>query len=114
MPHCSLLKSIRPEQPTEISVQNLPYVLVVPLFCSSSWNRAGFNYNCDTLYLLDVCSRLDFMELSTIFLELSSQKVIRIVVFSALVVCGNEVVPLQELNAAGGLSLEFNKRQEPV
>jgi hypothetical protein len=91
-------------------LKNGPNVLVVQLFCfQSRWIPAGCSYNCYSSYLLDVCPRLDFVAVGTLFFACSSRKGIGIVVFSGLAVLGSEAVLLQALNLAGGLSLEVLK-----
>jgi hypothetical protein len=49
-------------------LQNEPYVLVVPLFRSQSGLiPAGYGCGRSSSYLLDVCLRLDFVAVGTLF-----------------------------------------------
>jgi hypothetical protein len=76
-------------------LQNGLHVLVVQFLCSQSgWIPAGYGCSCNSLYLLDICSHLDFVAVSTLFLAWLLGKGISIVVFSALTVHGIEVVLL--------------------
>jgi hypothetical protein len=82
----------------------MPYVLVVQLFrYQSSYFPSGRGYRRNSLYLLDVCPRLDFVAVATLFEAWSSRKSIGIVVFSPLTVLRIEVVHLHALKPAGGL-----------
>jgi hypothetical protein len=50
-------------------LQNGPYVLVLQSFCSQSgWIPAGCGYSHNSLYLLDVCLRLDFVAVGKLLL----------------------------------------------
>jgi hypothetical protein len=84
------------------------------LFCSQScWVPAGSSYSCSSSYLVDVCPCLDFGAVSTLFSAWLSGEGISIVVFWALTVLGSEVVLLQMLNPACGLSFAVLKTHEP-
>jgi hypothetical protein len=65
------------------------------LFCiPGGWFPAGCGYRHNISYLLDICLRLDFVAVDTLFLAWSSLKGIGIFVFSALMMLGSEVVLL--------------------
>jgi hypothetical protein len=65
------------------------------------------------LYLLDVCLHLNFVAVSALFSSSSLGEGISIVVFSALPVLRIEVVLLQALNPACGVSFKVLKTHEP-
>jgi hypothetical protein len=75
-------------------LQNGPYVLVVQFSSQGRWILSGCCYSRNSLYLFDVCPRLDFVAVGTLFLAWSSREGIGIVMFSALTVLGSEVVLL--------------------
>jgi hypothetical protein len=85
-------------------LHNRPNVLVIQ-FCSKS----GCYFSHNSLYVLEVHLHLDFVAVSALFLAWSLGKGIGIVVFSALPVFRSEVVLLQVLNPACGLSFEVLK-----
>jgi hypothetical protein len=76
-------------------LKNGPYVMVLQLPSSHSHCIPdGCCYSHNSLYLLDVCPRLDFVAAGIILLAWSSRKGIGIVVFLALPVLRSEVVLL--------------------
>lgn len=94
-------------------LQNWPCILVIQ-FCSQSKRiLAGCGYSCNSSCLVDVCLRLNFVGVRTLFSAQSSGKGMGIVVFLALMVLGSEVVLLQALNPSSGLSSEVLKTHEP-
>jgi hypothetical protein len=61
--------------------------MAVQMFRSQGhWNPAGRDYSCHNSYLPDVCSRLDFVAVGTLFSAWSPRKGNDIGAFSALAV----------------------------
>jgi hypothetical protein len=74
-------------------LQNGRYILVVQLFPFQSGRiQANCGYSRSSSYLFDVCSRVGFVAVGTLFSAWSSSSDIGIIVFSALTVLESEVV----------------------